>query len=304
MESRLASLPPEMILHIAGFLDQGSLCSVLRVARFLHFLLWPVLYKRELAKPSPVGFIRCIRAGSVTALSKFIEVGADVNQRVDMGLDLEDFKGYTYPLATAAVRGQAQIVDVLLQNGADAEAKIDGCLCYAVLAYGLPRWASVVPNTPLSAAVAMGHDEIAIALARRVKPGSMTWVGGRVERTALEQAALCLRPSVVRQLLERGANPNKQWFGDQVGILHMLLEHHDMHDYADCTPGEERLLMEVIMLLLQYGADPFMERLCSHDPSQRVRPLECRLACSLTACRIGSTSPYPRVRQLFRDLGR
>ena len=163
MRRDLASLPPELLLHIAELVDQGGLCSLLRVAKFHHFLLWPVLYKREVAQPHPVGFIRCIRLDSATAVSKFIAAGADVNARIETG-DLEDFTGYTYPLATAVVRNQKQIVGLLLQQGADVNAKIEGFLCYTVLAGRIHPWPGVSWNTPLTVAAALGHIDIAAEL--------------------------------------------------------------------------------------------------------------------------------------------
>ena len=126
-------------------------------------MLWPVLYKRELARTDPVGFIRCIRLGSLTVVSKFITAGADVNARVEVR-DCEDFAGHIFPLATAVVRNRKEIVDLLLQQGADVCVKIDAFLCSTVLADRIHPWAGVLLNTPLTVAVAMGHDDIAVAL--------------------------------------------------------------------------------------------------------------------------------------------
>jgi hypothetical protein len=299
----LGSLPPELLLHIAEFADQGSLCSLIRVAKFLHFLLWPALYRREIARDSPIGFIRCIRAGSVTAVSKFIAAGVDVNVKVDMGSDLEDFTGYTYPLATAAVRRQKEIVGLLLQNGADVDAKIEGFLCYVVLADGYHPWAGVLPNTPLSVAVALGHNDIAVELARKLEnPDSIVTPGAYTEYTALTQAALCLRPGVVRLLLERGANLNKQRPRPHGLILHHLLDDYYLRRYIDSTPDGEELFLQIILLLLQYGADPFVKRICSHFTTVQVDGAECRDGCNLVACSIGVLSPYPRVKQHFNAL--
>ena len=161
MRRDLASLPPELVLQIAGLVDQSGLCSLLRVAKFLYFLLWPVLYEREIAQPQPVGFIRCIRLGSATAVSKFITAGADVNARIEPS-DLEDFTGYTYPLATAVVRDQKEIVGLLLRQGADVNAEIEGFLCYTVLARCIYPRPGVLSNTPLTVAAALGHTELVV----------------------------------------------------------------------------------------------------------------------------------------------
>ena len=167
MRRDLASLPPELLLYTAELVDQGGLCSLLRVAKFLHFLLWPVLYKREIAQPHPIGFIRCIRLGSATAVSKFIAAGVNVNIRIDTG-DLEDFTGYTYPLATAVVRDRKEIVSLLLRQGADVNAKIEGFLCYTVLAGGIHAPGVL---SPLTVAVALGRIDIAAELTREGSGG-------------------------------------------------------------------------------------------------------------------------------------
>jgi len=149
MPRHFISLPPELLLHIAEVADYGSLCSLLRTSRFLHFLLWPILYRRETAQSNPVGFLRSIRLGSASAVSKFIAVNADVNAKIEPG-DCQDFTGYTYPLATAVVRDQRDIVGLLLQNGANPNARINGFLCHTILADHIHPWAGVLSSASCS----------------------------------------------------------------------------------------------------------------------------------------------------------
>lgn len=303
MPCDFASLPPELLLQFAESTDQRSLCSLIRAAKFLHFLLWPILYRRELAQQNPVGLIRCIRRGSVTAVSKFITAGADINAKIEPG-DCEDFTGHTYPLATAVVRDQKEIVDLLLQHGADVNARIDGFLCYAVLADRVHPWAGVLSNTPLTVAVAMGHTDIAAELARKlVDPDPVVSVVFMTDYTALEQAAKCLRPTVVRQLLDRGANPNKRRSRDEVTLLHALLLDPELDRYISTMEDGEALFAEVIKALLEYGADPFIKRVCLEHADDLAGSESCKLGCNLTACSIGASSPYPQIKQHFRALG-
>ncbi|KAK4153499.1 ankyrin repeat-containing domain protein [Chaetomidium leptoderma] len=299
MARDLESLPPELILQIAECenLDLSSLSFLIRTNKCLHFLLWWALYRRELSKRNPAGLIRCIRAGSITAVSKFIAAGVDLNAKIDMSPDLEDFTGFTFPLATAVVRGQKEIVDLLLDNGARVDTKIDGFLCYTVLDH---TWARAIPNTPLSVAVVMGHVDIAILLVRRmVNPDSVVCTLSGSEYTALEQAALCLCLEVVVQLLVRGANPNKQRRGENSAILHALLEDKSLRDWVDGMRHGQQIFMDTILMLLQYGADPFIKRRCgSHSGDSGSE--DCR--CSLSASSMGIRSPYERVRLHFKDL--
>ncbi len=299
----LASFPPELLLHIADFADQGSLCSLLRTSKFLHFLLWPTLYKREIARRNPVGFIHCIRLGAVTAVSKFIAVGADVNAKIETR-DCEEFAGHTFPLATAVVRNQREIVCLLLQQGASVGIKIDAYLTATVLADRIHPWAGSASNTPLTVAVAMGHDDIAVELARNLVDtnSGVSVVPILTDQTALEQAARCLRPAVVRQLLKRGASPNTRRADNDKTLLHSLLEDSNLRSFIECLDDGEARFCEVITALLEHGADPFIKPTCKEHPGNLSMLEQCRVGCSLTACSIGTSSPYRDLQQHFLGL--
>lgn len=306
----LTTLPPELLLHIAEAADSRTLCALLRTSRHLHFLLWPILYRRETARANPVGLIRSIRLNSLPAVSKFLAVGADVNARITPG-DFEDFSGYTYPLATAVVRNHLPIVDLLLHHGADPTAPIDGFLCHTILADHVHPWAGVLTNTPLTVAVALGasHAEVAVRLAKSLPdPDALVPVVAAAATgcSALEQAARCLRPEVVRQLLARGADPDgrrrrRGGGDDDATLLYSLLQDEELRTFVRSTDGGEEVFGEVVMALLQHGSDPFVERVCrEHAGEGRGR---CGSACKLTAWSVGAGSPYPGIRQHFRDLG-
>jgi hypothetical protein len=73
-------------------------------------------------------------------------------------------------------------------------------------------------------------------------------------------------------------------------------------NYMNRLDDGEALLLGVIMLLLQRGADPFLKRRCPEHPSDLEHSEECAPACSLTGCSIGIRSRYLRVRQHFGEL--
>lgn len=303
----LTSLPHELVLHIAQseLLDKSSLYSLLRSSKQLYYLLWEVLYKRD--KQNLMGFIRCITKGSITAVAKFLEVRVDVN--AEIGLDpRSDFARrfstfpFVYPLMTAVMMGHNVIVNLLLARGAHVEAKIERSVSWVV--HPDYPWDGASSHTALSMAVVLGHNDIAIELTKAMKDlDSTVCTRYQAGYTALELAALCLRLEVVNSLLLHGANPNKQRYPSKMTVLHVLLEDIDLPCYISRLPNGELLLLEVIMLLLQCGANPFLKRRCQEHPSNPERSEECTPACSLTACSMGIRSRYPLVRQHFGELG-
>jgi ankyrin repeat protein len=295
MAPDFASLPPEMILHLAGFLDRRDLSVLVRTSKFLHVLLEKLLYRREVARDRHlVGLVHCIRGGAITAVSNFIAAGANVNATINMSPDIEDFVGWTTPLATAVVRGRREIVELLLGNGAHVETRFPGFLSHSVLDH---NWAGAVGNTPLSVALIMGYTDIAIDLVRSMinLDTAVSTLSG-IDYTALEQAVLCLRFEVARQLLEQGANPNRRRRPDNVVILHALLEHYDSRRELVHVSNGEAILFKTILTLLEYGADPFIRRSCM-DHLADSWPEGC--PCELTACKMGEQSPHWRVRLHF-----
>jgi ankyrin repeat protein len=225
MTSPLASLPPELVLEIAEceLLDQRSLYSLIQASKGLYVLLWPVLYRQAITQNNSVAFIRCIRTGSVTGVSKFIRAGVDVNAKVDMFPDIEDFRGRATPLATAVVRGHKEIVNLLLHQGADVEAKIEGFLCHTILADHRHPYAGALSHTAFSAALALGYNDIAIRLIQEMADlDSVVCTVLGIDYTALEQAIVCRRPEVVRLLLESGAELKRTGaYGTGGGLAHI-----------------------------------------------------------------------------------
>jgi ankyrin repeat protein len=296
MTTNLESLPPELVLHIAEFLDRHEISCVIRAATFLYALLQKPLYKREVAQGRLIGLVYSIRAGAITAVSKFIAAGANVNAMIDMCPDIEDFVGYTTPLATAVVRGRREVIRLLLEKGARANTTFNGILCYSVLDH---LWAGAARNTPLSIALALGRTDIALDLVAKMdNPDAVVLSLAGVDYTALEQATLCLRFEVVRQLLEKGADPNRQRHRDRLVVLHALLDQYKHRNgYYRVRDGE--ILLNTFLTLLEYGADPFIQRPCMTHPSD-MWPPGC--LCNLTACKLGLRSPYYQVRRHFSDI--
>jgi ankyrin repeat protein len=127
---------------------------------------------------SKADFLKAIESGNLKTVLTEIENGAGVNQIDEHG---------TYPLHIAAQNNQIEIVEKLLEAGADVNAltKQDG-------------WSA------LHFAATRGYNEIAKML---IDAGTNVSVHGlRYKRTCLHYAADQGRNEVVKLLLKAGAN--------------------------------------------------------------------------------------------------
>lgn len=292
----LGSLPAELIYEILEFLDQSSLSSLARSSRFLHTFSSDLLYTRDAAEYKSIGLVRCIRTGATESVAKFIAAGVDINATINISPDMQEFAGDTTLLAVATVRNQIDIVRVLLSHGADVCAKIDSALCYSVLAH---PWADACPVTPLSLAITQGHVGVAAELVDHMaKPNAIVSIIRGIEYTALEQAALCLCHSVVRRLLERGADPDQRTRSGAT-ILYKVMANYEVHRWADGLPDGGQLIARTVMTLLLYGANPALRPY--PPPLPAAHPdLTSKIGASLFL--LGIDSPYPQIRQHFAEL--
>ncbi|KAK3291167.1 ankyrin repeat-containing domain protein [Chaetomium fimeti] len=294
--ANLGSIPPELIYEIVEFLGQRSLSSVSQCSRFFHSFTSHLLYRRDATEHKSTGLVRCIRSGATESVAKFIAAGMDVNATtINISPDMEDFSGNTTVLATAVVRNQIEIVRLLLSHGADVCARIDATLCYSVSAH---PWANASPITPLSLTITEGHTDIAVALVDHMANADaiISTVSG-VGYTALEQAALCLRPTIVRRLLERGADPDQRTLGGAT-ILHRVMANSDVQRWADGICDGDQLMVSTVMALLTGGANPALRPCPPVQPGNHAE--ECSL--ELSVYNLGIKSRYGEIRQHFAEL--
>jgi ankyrin repeat protein len=292
----LGSLPPELIYDIVEHLDQSSLSSLARSSIFLHALTSDLLYTRDAARYKSTGLVRCIRSGATKSVSKFIAAGVDVNATINIYPDMEDFAGDTTLLAIAVARNQIDVVRLLLSHGADVCARIDAVLCYSVLAH---PWADANPVTPLSLAITHRQADVATELVNHMlHPDAVVSTIRGIEYTALEQAALCLCPSIVHRLLERGADPDQR---SRTGatILYKVMANYDVHRWADGLPDGGQLIGMTVVALLMYGANPALRPYPPVLPDTATSE-QSKIGASLFL--LGIDSPYPQIRQHFAEL--
>jgi len=292
----LGTLPAELIYEILESLDQSSLSSLAQSTTFLHTFTSDLLYTRDAAEHKSIGLVHCIRTGAIESVAKFIAAGVDVNATINISPDMQEFAGDTTLLAIAAVRNQIDIVRLLLSHGADVCAEIETALCYSVLAH---PWADACPVTSLSLAITQGHLGVAAELVNHMaKPNAIVSTIRGIEYTALEQASLCLSPSVVRRLLERGADPDQRTRSGAT-ILYKVMANYEVHRWADGLPGGGQLIARTVMTLLLYGANPALRPYPPLLPAARPDPAS-KLGTSLFL--LGIDSPYPQIRQHFAEL--
>ena len=129
--------------------------------------------------------------GSFEIASFLIDAGADVNAKA---------KDSRTPLHQAAHNGAVQIMSLLISKGADVNAVIHN-----------PVRISEDLYTPLHVALSWGggNDETKIKMIDLlVKQGANVNAKARFDETPLFEAAYLAGPSVVKELLEKGADPN------------------------------------------------------------------------------------------------
>jgi ankyrin repeat protein len=139
--------------------------------------------RKELAKLgkdfSPASFIECVGNGDKQAVRLFIEAGMDVNAPIAQG---------GTALAIAAVKGNPELVKMLLDKGANPNAAMTSGTSKGV--------------TPLMAAVAGGHLEVVkLLLAKGAKINSKDDHG----LAALDYAKAKNNPDILSTLWEHGA---------------------------------------------------------------------------------------------------
>lgn len=183
----------------------------------------------------------------LNAAQLLIDSGSLVNARSK--------NNYT-PLLFAAQQGDIPLGRLLLENGADVnESAPDG-----ISGNTNARWA-LIPGTEASAlmvAIDSGHEEMAIFLLDSGADPKLSGAG----RTALHSAVQHQMHTLVKALLDRGANPNAKLTRSMPVFSRVILIDNGMSvEKLGATPfflaaGYNDL--EMMDILIEGGADPFI----------------------------------------------
>jgi ankyrin repeat protein len=217
-------------------------------------------------------FLSAANAGDALAVKGFASAGINLNAK--------DENGDT-ALTAAAARGDVKIVNALLQGGADVNAQ------------GSSKW------TALLLALENERDEVATVLIGqpRLDLKSETPNG----MTALMLAVWHKRADFVKQILQRGADPNHQdkdgdaavhgaaWFGS-AKILGALLS-------AGANPNlKNKLGGTALMWAASYGQDEAVQILLAKGADPRLKDVD-----GATAAGWGAKNGRDKLAMLLRE---
>jgi ankyrin repeat protein len=179
-------VPNELKLLFADCLDVHDINSLARTSRAEKRLLTPYMYRcaKDLRSRGGYGmpyFLLAVKAGNLTAVKHFIEVGTSVN--------MSDPTNDSLPTALhrCVKKGYMEMAQLLIQHGVDMSPVND---------YG---------HTPLREAIGRKSEKIWVRLL--VDAGADICATTVAGDTILSCATACGKLSTVQLLLERGAIP-------------------------------------------------------------------------------------------------
>lgn len=283
-------LSNEIILFIAGLLEEKNLNSLLRSSRLLHLLLIPLLHKLAVRdKDNLPALCWAAEKGHEPLVQLLFEKGGADFLRYrnweaeysggssDPDASFLSSNDPGTPLDLAVRNGHTSIVAFLVWNGADVNAL---------------GW-----DIPLCSAARHGHDEI---LALLLDNGADIDLHNDSAESAISIAAEMGHKSCVKLLLERGANtgdpPEEEAHasalasavdGGHTGIVLMLLD----HGVEIWVEGFWSLLGHAVARGLDSLARLFVERGASIDTSFHIHSLIFRPRDEISLSGINLSGP-------------
>jgi ankyrin repeat protein len=205
----------------------------------------------------------------------------DKGANVDIKQDIKDFSinhplfkgsgsvsyGGATALQVAAMKGDEYLVQLLIDNGADADISSDIIKSNAIMQRSEQAVSVVMGGTALHLALAVGQLKTAKLLLPKTNNVNTVCLFS----TPLHQAITHGQTDMVKALLEKGAEVNIKdgWFGWTP--LYMAIR----------RPSDKLADPEIIKLLLEYGADPDAESGSGHTPLKAACYSDCLEAAKL-----------------------
>ena len=170
------------------------------------------------------------------------------------------------PITSATVRGKLHILKYLLENGANPNVKTGG-------------------NSNLDLAILSKREDIIDLL---LKYGALPWnYDYNCSDSSLRSACEKSNVRVVKILLEMGSDPNKH------NILHDIIE-----EYMRGNPAERDIGLEIIKLLMVYGANPMLEY-CGKNALEYAKETDNAEIIDMVQQQIRFFIPFSKINWLF-----
>jgi hypothetical protein len=255
----LLDLPNELVFEIVKHLDQHrDIKSIASVSRKYYSFFNDDVYRFNISSRGGRGVLWAIAHDQASAVGKFLDLGLDMN--TVPGCD-----HYSTLLHLAAHHGSLSAVKLLLQRGADINAKNERGV------------------TPLFKALTHRHDEIVRAISERITDIGKVLVDFGRALTPLHAACGYKLPNAARFFLELGDDLHAKDIDGKSPLHHAL-----SGDMFACYPrnGDGDAVFDTIMVLLEFGV-----KLDLVD-SRRM---------PVSTFDLGINHEDPRVRELFRE---
>ncbi|MCJ1397809.1 hypothetical protein MMC11_001005 [Xylographa trunciseda] len=206
---------------------------------------------------------------NLPAVQELLRMGMGVNIYIDTAFKASFRANYFSPLQAASAKGYAEVVQILLENGAKVNALADR---ESLDPKGGHSW--IKYSTAIQAASANGHLKIVRLLLKNGANANLkfeSWkedakrcLQGTKYSTALQTAVAEGHQKIACLLLENGANPNIP-FGLTEEEVEDLDKNRSASYLGDALTALEQAIsnedVEMVQLLLDYGAEicPFDE---------------------------------------------
>ncbi|RYC76715.1 hypothetical protein BFJ63_vAg20408, partial [Fusarium oxysporum f. sp. narcissi] len=122
----LLTLPPELYFELAAFLEAKDLVTLLQTSKQVYPIIEYILYYRDTKSNSPVSLLWAVRKGMINTARKALRalecerISHDLQSKYTIQLILNE------ALCLAASGGHTHIVQLILDEGADASAQRGG----------------------------------------------------------------------------------------------------------------------------------------------------------------------------------